>query len=84
MGRNIRKRRSPMAVRAVAASAALAIGGGGLVWANFYASAHESNSGRNTTKAALAQVATIQCPDVGQKLSNVPNQARGQVDGELA
>ncbi|MFF3888110.1 DUF1996 domain-containing protein [Streptomyces sp. NPDC001914] len=84
MGRNIRKRRSPLAVRAVAASAALAIGGGGLVWANFYASAHESNSGRNTTKAAGTQVATIQCPDVGQKLSNVPNQARGQVDGELA
>ncbi|MEY2247382.1 DUF1996 domain-containing protein [Streptomyces sp. BF23-18] len=84
MGRNIRKRRSPLAVRAVAASAALAIGGGGLVWANFYASAHESNSGRNTTKAAPAQVATIKCPDVGQKLSNVPNQARGEVDGELA
>ncbi|MFI0963634.1 DUF1996 domain-containing protein [Streptomyces sp. NPDC021080] len=84
MGRNIRKRRSPLAVRAVAASAALAIGGGGLVWANFYASAHESNSGRNTTKSAPAQVATISCPDVGQKLSNVPNQARGQVDGELA
>ncbi|KAB1980514.1 DUF1996 domain-containing protein [Streptomyces triticiradicis] len=85
MGRNIRKRRSPLAVRAVAASAALAIGGGGLVWANFYASAHESsNSGQNTTKAAGAQVATIQCPDVGQKLSNVPNQARGEVDGELA
>ncbi|MET7984043.1 DUF1996 domain-containing protein [Streptomyces sp. NPDC005281] len=84
MGRNIRKRRSPLAVRAIAASAALAIGGGGLVWANFYASAHESNSARNTTKAAPAQVATIQCPDVGQKLSNVPNQARGQVDGELA
>ncbi|MFD5816976.1 DUF1996 domain-containing protein [Streptomyces sp. NPDC127038] len=84
MGRNIRKRRSPLAVRAVAASAALAIGGGGLVWANFYASAHESNSGANTTKSAPAQVATISCPDVGQKLTNVPNQARGQVDGELA
>ncbi|WP_328555911.1 DUF1996 domain-containing protein [Streptomyces sp. NBC_00358] len=84
MGRNIRKRRSPLAVRAVAASAALAIGGGGLVWANFYASAHESNSAHNTTKAATAQVATITCPDVGQKLTSVPNQARGQVDGELA
>ncbi|MFD4568321.1 DUF1996 domain-containing protein [Streptomyces sp. NPDC058475] len=84
MGRNIRKRRSPLAVRAVAASAALAIGGGGLIWANFYASAHEENNSPNTTKAAAAQVATISCPDVGQKLSDVPNQARTEVDGELA
>ncbi|MFC7264973.1 DUF1996 domain-containing protein [Streptomyces lutosisoli] len=84
MGRNIRKRRSPLAVRAVAASAALAIGGGGLIWANFYASAHEKNSTQNQTKAATTQVATIKCPDVGQQLSNVPNQARGEVDGELA
>jgi hypothetical protein len=84
MGRNIRKRRSPLAVRAVAASAALAIGGGGLIWANFYASAHEENNSPNTTKAATAQVATISCPDVGQKLSDVPNQARTEVDGELA
>jgi hypothetical protein len=84
MGRNIRKRRSPLAIRAIAASAALAIGGGGLVWANFYASAHEKDSAANTTKAAGATVATITCPDVGQKLSNVPKQARGEVDGELA
>ncbi|MFI6488293.1 DUF1996 domain-containing protein [Streptomyces sp. NPDC050564] len=84
MGRNIRKRRSPLAVRAVAASAALAIGGGGLIWANFYASAHEENNSPNTTKAASAQVATISCPDVGQKLSDVPNKARTEVDGELA
>ncbi|WP_406168040.1 DUF1996 domain-containing protein [Streptomyces sp. NBC_00996] len=84
MGRNIRKRRSPLAVRAVAASAALAIGGGGLIWANFYASAHEENNSPNTTKAASAQVATISCPDVGQKLSDVPDKARTEVDGELA
>ncbi|MEV7346660.1 DUF1996 domain-containing protein [Streptomyces sp. NPDC093544] len=84
MGRNVRKRRSPLAVRAVAASAALAIGGGGLVWANFYASAHEENSGQNSTKAATAQVATIYCPDVGQQLTDVPDPARGEVDGELA
>ncbi|MFG2309627.1 DUF1996 domain-containing protein [Streptomyces sp. NPDC048566] len=84
MGRNIRKRRSPLAVRAIAASAALAIGGGGLVWANFYASAHEENSSTGTTKAATAQVATITCPDVGQRLTDVPSRARGEVDGELA
>ncbi|MEU3981970.1 DUF1996 domain-containing protein [Streptomyces sp. NPDC026672] len=84
MGRNTRKRRTPLATKAIAASAALALGGGGLIWANFYASAHESNSGQNYTKAAGAQVATISCPDVGQKLTSVPGQARTDVDGELA
>ncbi|MCK1821327.1 DUF1996 domain-containing protein [Streptomyces sp. XM83C] len=86
MGRNTRKRRSSMATKAIAASAALALGGGGLVWANFYASAHEKNhsSSPSWTKAAAGQVATISCPDVGQKLTDVPNRARGEVDGELA
>ncbi|MFF0158229.1 DUF1996 domain-containing protein [Streptomyces sp. NPDC005263] len=85
MGRNTRKRRSSMANKAIAASAALALGGGGLIWANFYASAHESNSsGQNQTKAATAQVATIACPDVGQKLTDVPGKARAGVDKELA
>ncbi|MDX3519852.1 DUF1996 domain-containing protein [Streptomyces scabiei] len=83
MGRNTRKRRSPLAVRAIAASAALAVAGGGLVWANFYASAGESKSRPNATLAS-AQVATIACPDVGQKLTNVPNKARAGVAKELA
>ncbi|MDH6216524.1 DUF1996 domain-containing protein [Streptomyces pseudovenezuelae] len=86
MGRNNRKRRTPLATKAIAASAALALGGGGLIWANFYASAHESNNaGQNQTKAANASsVATISCPDVGQKLTNVPNAARNGVAKELA
>ena len=87
MGRNTRKRRSSMATKAIAASAALALGGGGLIWANFYASAHESNNdgwSQNQTKAAAAQVATISCPDVGQKLTNVPQSARQGVATELA
>lgn len=89
MGRNTRKRRSSMASKAIAASAALALGGGGLIWANFYASAHESNNSnswsQNQTKAAAAaQVATISCPDVGQKLTNVPQAARNGVAVELA
>ncbi len=86
MGRNTRKRRTPLATKAIAASAALALGGGGLIWANFYASAHESNNDAwgNRTKAANAQVATVSCPDIGQKLTNVPRQARTEVDGELA
>ncbi|ALV36111.1 DUF1996 domain-containing protein [Streptomyces sp. CdTB01] len=85
MGRNTRKRRTPLATKAIAASAALALGGGGLIWANFYASAHESNnSGQNQTKAAAGQVATIACPDVQQKLTNVPEKARQGVATELA
>jgi hypothetical protein len=86
MGRNDRKRRTPLATKAIAASAALALGGGGLLWAQMNASAHESNSGQNETKAATAaaQVATIACPDVGQQLTNVPQKARQGVATELA
>ncbi|QKW27215.1 DUF1996 domain-containing protein [Streptomyces seoulensis] len=86
MGRNTRKRRTSPATKAIAAAAALALGGGGLIWANFYASAHESHNDAwgNRTKAAGAQVATISCPDVGQKLTDVPGRARTEVDGELA
>ncbi|WP_262063014.1 DUF1996 domain-containing protein [Streptomyces sp. STR69] len=86
MGRNDRKRRTPMATKAIAASAALALGGAGLLWAQMNASAHESNSsGQNQTKAAAASaVATIACPDVGQQLTNVPQKARQGVATELA
>ncbi|MEV6023974.1 DUF1996 domain-containing protein [Streptomyces sp. NPDC052036] len=87
MGRNTRKRRTPLATKAIAASAALALGGGGLLWANYYASAHETDNnawGGNQTKAASATVATISCPDVGQKLTNVPAAARNGVAAELA
>ncbi|MEW1642200.1 MULTISPECIES: DUF1996 domain-containing protein [unclassified Streptomyces] len=87
MGRNDRKRRTPLATKAIAASAALVLGGGGLLWAQMNASAHESNSsGQNETKAAAAsaQVATIACPDVGQQLTNVPQKARQGVAVELA
>ncbi|MEU3411131.1 DUF1996 domain-containing protein [Streptomyces sp. NPDC006658] len=87
MGRNTRKRRTPPAVKAIAVSAALALGGGGLLWANFHASAHESEHrtwGGSQTKAATAQVVTVSCPDVGQKLTNVPNAARQGVATELA
>ncbi len=84
MGRNTRKRRTPLATKVIAGAAALAIGGGGLVWANFYASAHEENGGHNATKSAQARVATINCPDVGQKLTKVPRKARWGVARELA
>jgi hypothetical protein len=83
MGRTSRKRRSTVANRAIAASAALVLGGGGLIAANFYASAHEENSTRSSQTTA-AQVATIDCPDVGNQLTDVPDGAREGVDGELA
>ncbi|MFJ7767278.1 DUF1996 domain-containing protein [Streptomyces sp. NPDC097107] len=84
MGRNTRKRRTPLATKVVAGAAALAVGGGGLVWANFYASAHEENPAHNRTRSAGAEIATIQCPDVGQNLRDVPKGARAGVDQELA
>ncbi|PNV34907.1 hypothetical protein C1708_23540 [Streptomyces sp. DH-12] len=85
MGRNTRKRRTPPATKVIAGAAALAIGGGGLVWANFHASAHEENGGRhNATRSGQVRVATINCPDVGQKLTKVPRKARWGVARELA
>ncbi|MER7687314.1 DUF1996 domain-containing protein [Streptomyces sp. NPDC097610] len=89
MRRNTRRR--PMgAQRATFAAAALILGGGGLVAVNVYASATESGSAgepgqanpSNQTWASGA--ATIDCPDVGSKLAEVPQQARAEVDKELA
>ncbi len=82
MGRINRKRRSTLANRAIAASAALALGGGGLLAANFYASAGERNSQRNNQ--ANAQIVTIDCPNIANALRNVPNAARQPVNNELA
>ncbi|KES07342.1 hypothetical protein BU52_10070 [Streptomyces toyocaensis] len=84
MGRNTRKRRTPLATKVIAGAAALALGGGGLVWANFYASAHEKDGGDNRTRSGGARIATISCPDVGQKLTRVPRNARKGVARELA
>ncbi|MEU5362725.1 DUF1996 domain-containing protein [Streptomyces sp. NPDC005925] len=84
MGSITRKRRTPLITRVVAASAALALGGGGLIWANFHASAHESGSRDGRTGSAGARIATIDCPDVGQRLSRLPRGARSGVDRELA
>ncbi|MGW1754065.1 DUF1996 domain-containing protein [Streptomyces mirabilis] len=75
------------AQRATFAAAALILGGGGLVAVNVYASATESGSDgqanpNNQTWASGA--ATIDCPDVGSELDEVPQQARAEVDKELA
>ncbi|MGP3771793.1 DUF1996 domain-containing protein [Streptomyces sp. SDT5-1] len=89
MGRTSRKRRSTLATRMTIASAALLLGGGGLVAVNVYASAHEDSAegqgaGSGTQTQQTQQVATIDCPDVGTQLSDVPDGARDEVDGELA
>ncbi|WP_413756863.1 DUF1996 domain-containing protein [Streptomyces sp. MMBL 11-3] len=84
MGRTNRKRRSTLANRAIAASAALALGGGGLLAANIYASAGEGKNSTQNAQTTAASVATIKCPDVGQQLRNVPQRARAGVDKELA
>ncbi|MEV7200719.1 DUF1996 domain-containing protein [Streptomyces griseoluteus] len=66
------------------------LGGGGLVAANVYASASEGGwSGQGSGDAAAASLrsagmATIDCPDVGARLTDVPEAARGDVDRELA
>ncbi|MFF0042883.1 DUF1996 domain-containing protein [Streptomyces mirabilis] len=75
------------AQRATFAAAALILGGGGLVAVNVYASATESGSDgqanpNNQTWASGA--ATIDCPDVGSELAEVPQQARAEVDKEFA
>jgi hypothetical protein len=91
MRRNTRKR-SKTAHRAIAATAGLALGAGGLIAVNVYASAHESGSSSSTKRAPQQQTnqalaagaATIICPDVGARLTSVPDPARAQVDNELA
>ncbi|MGW2700370.1 DUF1996 domain-containing protein [Streptomyces sp. NPDC001340] len=65
------------------------LGGGGLVAANVYASASEGAWGGGGGTDATGQVrsagmATIDCPDVGSRLTTVPDGAREAVDGELA
>ena len=79
MGRSNR-RRPTGARRATFAAVALMLGGGGLVAANVYASATESGTPQQTSWGAV----TIDCPDVGDTLTSVPDGSRAEVDKELA
>ncbi|WP_407697307.1 DUF1996 domain-containing protein, partial [Streptomyces kebangsaanensis] len=69
---------------------ALILGGGGLMVANVYASATEGVlSGQSVEKPDSGQDwaaagATIDCPDVGTRLTSVPDEARATVDEQLA
>ncbi|MEU0007873.1 DUF1996 domain-containing protein [Streptomyces sp. NPDC006314] len=64
------------------------LGGGGLVAANVYASATEGWGDGSHTNAhgqvLSTGMATIDCPDVGSRLTAVPDEARANVDRELA
>ena len=59
------------------------LGGGGLVAANVYASATEGGSGGEAAQQSTGPF-TIYCPDVGSGLTEVPDEAREDVDKELA
>lgn len=86
MGRISRKKRSTLANRAIVASAALILGGGGLVAVNVYASAGEGASGSppHRSWSHARQMSTIDCPDAGIALPDVPEAARPEVNRELA
>ncbi|WP_336318312.1 DUF1996 domain-containing protein [Streptomyces lavendofoliae] len=84
------RKRSTLANRAIAASAALILGGGGLIAANVYASAGEGWSDwsgpqqQRPLNAAGQRMSTIDCPEVANGLPAVPGRARAEVDRELA
>ncbi|MFJ2813417.1 DUF1996 domain-containing protein [Streptomyces sp. NPDC087294] len=84
MGRTTR-RRPTGARRTRLAAVALILAGGSLVAANVYASATE---GGGTDAAGptdrVKAATTVQCPDVGARLTDVPAAARASVDQELA
>lgn len=100
-------KRSKLANRTIAATAALILGGGGMVALNVHASASEEppartalppgapgepgaagadgqGGGAAAVGTAGAQTATIGCPDATNSLPDVPEQARQEVDRELA
>ncbi|MCX5300630.1 DUF1996 domain-containing protein [Streptomyces sp. NPDC002812] len=76
-GAGHKRRRRPL-YKALAAASALVLGGGAVVIAGQVASA-----GQDPARPAPV-TATIDCPDVGDRLREVPDQARGEVDRELA
>ncbi|HET6856489.1 MAG TPA: DUF1996 domain-containing protein [Streptomyces sp.] len=90
--RRATRKRSKLANRAIAASAALILGGGGLLAVNVYASAGEGHSGWKSNqsrqsgqiKNAAQQASTIDCPEVVNGLPQIPDPVRREVDAELA
>ena len=84
--RRTSRKRSTVANRAIAVTAALLLGGGGLAAINVYASAEEGSSGTppQESQNSARPLSTIDCPEVANELTAVPEEARAQVDTELA
>ncbi|WP_405407570.1 DUF1996 domain-containing protein [Streptomyces sp. NBC_01124] len=82
LGHN-RRRRPTGARRATFAAVALILGGGGLVAVNVFASATESGNAA-VPLGSSGVAATVDCPDLTERLTAVPEQARPEVDTELA
>ncbi|GAA4988772.1 DUF1996 domain-containing protein [Streptomyces hyderabadensis] len=82
MGHN-RRRRPTGARRATFGAVALILGGGGLVAVNVFASATESGNAA-VPLGTSGVAATVDCPDLTERLTVVPEQARPEVDAELA
>ncbi|MBT2450587.1 DUF1996 domain-containing protein [Streptomyces sp. ISL-43] len=72
------KRRLRPSHKALALASALILGGGGVVIA-----AQVASAGQDAARSAPV-TSTIDCPDVGDRLREVPDQARTEVDRELA
>ncbi|MFE3163262.1 DUF1996 domain-containing protein [Streptomyces sp. NPDC059224] len=61
------------------------LGGATLVAVNVYASATEGGSDQQAGQTAqVLSAPTVYCPDAGSRLTDVPDAARADVDGELA
>ncbi|MGW5087106.1 DUF1996 domain-containing protein [Streptomyces coelicoflavus] len=82
MGHN-RRRRPTGARRATFGAVALILGGSGLVAVNVFASATESGNAA-VPLGSSGVAATVDCPDPAERLTAVPEQARPEVDKELA
>ncbi|WP_167307144.1 DUF1996 domain-containing protein [Streptomyces tendae] len=82
LGHN-RRRRPTGARRATFGAVALILGGSGLVAVNVFASATESGNAA-VPLGSSGVAATVDCPDLTQRLTTVPEQARPEVDTELA
>ncbi|MBQ0826351.1 DUF1996 domain-containing protein [Streptomyces tagetis] len=82
MGHN-RRRRPTGARRATFGAFALILGGGGLVAVNVIASATESSNAA-VPLGSSGIAATVDCPDLSERLTTVPDGARADVDTELA
>ncbi|MEW2448229.1 DUF1996 domain-containing protein [Streptomyces parvulus] len=81
LGHN-RRRRPTGARRATFGAVALILGGGGLVAANVFASATEPGTAVPLGSSGIA--ATVDCPDLTERLTAVTEPARQEVDTELA